>query len=120
MMPCRCVGVTPSHPKAERRGKTVNKNCNMSHRDGLNDPPFFAFDRDSATDILKSAGSDAPAKKGAMEVSMPFRSVHAGQPRTIDTLRGIMFCRAKMPFPDISPRTGLSRRLLASPKGCLS
>ena len=46
--------------------------CGMSKRDAVNDPPFFAFDRDSATDILQSAGSDVTTKKSAMEVNMPF------------------------------------------------
>jgi len=56
----------------ERRGKILNKKCGMSKRDAVNDPPFFAFDRDSATDILQSAGSDVTTKKSAMEVNMPF------------------------------------------------
>ncbi len=56
----------------ERRGKILNKKCGMSKRDAVNDPPFFAFDRDSATDILQSAGSDVTTKKSAMEVNMSF------------------------------------------------
>ena len=61
---------------AERRGKTVDKKCGMSKRDAVNDPPFFAFDQNAATDILKSAGSDFTTHKSAMEVSMPFRCMH--------------------------------------------
>ncbi len=56
----------------ERRGNILNKKCGMSKRDAVNDPPFFAFDRDFATDILQSAGSDVTTKKSAMEVNMPF------------------------------------------------
>ena len=44
----------------------------MSDRDGVNDPPFFAFNQDAATDILTSAGSDVNNYKSAMQVGMPF------------------------------------------------
>lgn len=44
----------------------------MSKQDAVNDPPFFAFDRDSATEILQSAGADVTIHKSAMEVCMPF------------------------------------------------
>ncbi len=44
----------------------------MSHRDGVNDPPLFAFNQDAATEILTSTGSDVNKYRSAMEVGMPF------------------------------------------------
>ena len=49
-----------------------NRHREMSHRDGVNDPPFFAFNQDAATEILTSTGSDVNKYRSAMEVGMPF------------------------------------------------
>ena len=40
----------------------------MSDRDGVNDPPFFAFNQEAATEILTSTGSDVNKHKSAMQV----------------------------------------------------
>ena len=45
--------------------------CSMVGKDGINDPPLFAYDRDSATEVLSAAGSKTKTHKSAMEVSMP-------------------------------------------------
>lgn len=44
----------------------------MAHRDGVNDPPFFAFNQDAACEILTETGSDVNSYKSAMQVGMPF------------------------------------------------
>ena len=43
----------------------------MVGKNGINDPPLFAYDRDSATEVLSAAGSKTKTHKSAMEVSMP-------------------------------------------------
>lgn len=57
---------------AGRRGIFDKHTREMSDRDGVNDPPLFAFTQDAATEILTSSGSDVNDYKSTMQVGMPF------------------------------------------------
>lgn len=60
-----------------RRGIFDRHTREMSDRDSVNDPPFFAFNQDAATEILTSTGSDVNKYKSAMQVGMPFRCMQS-------------------------------------------
>ena len=60
-----------------RRGIFDRHTRQMSDRDRVNDPPFFAFNQDAATEILTSTGSDVNNYKSAMQVGMPFRCMQS-------------------------------------------